>query len=163
MYFDQVEYYCIVGVFTTVCDNRVISGVTDTNGACYESLTTDNLDWNGALDNCSSTNRRLARVLNDEMSEEIERITQDTDEYWIGLSRQDSNSEFMWSDGSSLSYTRWSSGHPKDGLDCVSVRGDGTEWYSRNCSEVNPYVCEEGELLLLLLLLLHPDCSYNYI
>ena len=131
----------------------MISDVNDTRGICYEeSLTTDMLDWNAAALNCSNTNRRLAGILNEEMSNEIERVTQDTDEYWIGLSRSNSNSEFMWSDGSSLSSTRWSSGHPMNGLNCVSVRGDRTEWYSRNCSEVKPYVCETGELLLLLLL-----------
>ena len=128
----------------------MISNGGDTSGICYgESLTTDVRDWNGAVSGCSDPNRRLARVLSEEMSDEIERITQDTDEYWIGLYRQDNDSEFMWSDGSSLSYTRWSDGHPIDGMNCVSVRGDSTEWYSRNCSEAKPYVCERGELLLL--------------
>ena len=129
----------------------MISIVSDTGGICYnESLTTDMLDWNAATLNCSNTNGRLARVLNEEMSNEIERVTQDTDEYWIGLSRSNSNSEFVWSDGSSLSYTRWSSGHPMNELNCVSVRGGSTEWYSRDCNVVKPYVCDSGELLLLL-------------
>ena len=129
----------------------MISGVSDTGGICYqESLTTDILDWNAATLICSNTNGSLARVLNEEMSNEIERVTQDTDEYWIGLNRSNSDSEFMWSDGSSLSYERWSNGHPMNGLNCVSVRGGSTEWYSRNCSDVKPYVCETGELLLLL-------------
>ena len=143
--------------FTSVCgNNRVISDVSVTGGICYEVSSAINIgDWNSAFNNCSSTNRRLARVLNEEMSAEIERITQDTDEYWIGLSRSNSNSEFMWSDGTNLSYTRWSSGHPIDGLNCVSVRGNSTEWYSRNCSDVKRYVCETGELLLCCL---HHDC-----
>ena len=128
----------------------MISDVNDTGGICYEeSLTTNKLDWNAAALHCSNTKRKLARVLNEEMSNEIEKVTQYT-KYWIGLSRSNSNSEFMWSDGSSLSYTRWSNGHPMNGLNCVSVRGDSTEWYSRNCSEVKPYVCDTGELLLLL-------------
>ena len=76
----------------------------------------------------------------------IERVTQDTDEYWIGLSRVNSRSEFIWYDGTSVSSvdSRWSSGHPKDGLNCVSVRGNSIEWYSRDCSEVKPYVCQKG-------------------
>ena len=131
----------------------MISNVSVTGGICYEeSLATDMRDWSSASDSCSSTNRRLARVLNEEMSAEIKRITQDTDEYWIGLSRPASNSVFMWSDGTSVSYTRWCSGHPIDGLNCVSVRGNSTEWYSSDCSESQRYVCETGELLLLLLL-----------
>ena len=126
----------------------MISDVSDIGGICYnESLTTDMLDWNAAALNCSNTNGRLARVLNKEMSNEIERVTQDT-EYWIGLSRSNSSSEFKWSDDSSISYARWSSGHPINGLNCVGVRGNGTEWYSRNCSEVKPYICETGELLV---------------
>ena len=154
-YCNLIQVDCsVLGQFTSVCDNRVISDVSDTGGICYEeSLATDTRDWNDALLNCSNTNRRLARVVNEEMSEEIERITQDTDEHWIGLSRQDSNSDFIWSDGTNVSYTRWSSDHPIDGLNCVSVRGNSTEWYSRSCSEVKPYICETGELLLLLLLL----------
>ena len=129
----------------------MISDVSDTGGICYiTSSTTDMRDWNASFLNCRSTDIRLARVLNEEMSEEIERITQNTSEYWIGLSRQDNNSDFMWSDGTNLSYTRWSSGHPIVGLNCVSVRGNSTEWYTRNCSEVKPRVCERSELLLLL-------------
>ena len=136
----------IVGEFTTVCNNKVITKMGDTGGICYEgSLTTDTLDWNAADSECSTTNRRLARVLNEEMSDEIERVTQDTDEYWIVLSIVSSNSEFMWYDGTSVSSvdSRWSSGHPKDGLNCVSVRGNSTEWYSSDCSETKRYICEK--------------------
>ena len=130
----------------------MISNGSDTGGICYEeSLPAKWQEWNVALTKCASTNTTLARILNEEMSDEIEKITQDDVEYWIGLYRQNSNSGFMWSDGSSLSYERWSSGHPINRMNCVSVRGDSTEWYSRNCSEFKPYICERGELLLFLL------------
>ena len=99
----------------------------DTGGICYEeSLTTDMLGWDAAYLRCSSSYGRLASVLNEEMSFEIERVTQDSNECWIGLYRVDSNSEFMWQDGSSVSYTRWSTGHPINGLNCVSVRRNST-------------------------------------
>ena len=138
----------------------MVSNGNDTGGICYEeSLTNKGRQWNSADYICQSTDRRLARILNEETSDEIEKIIQNTDEYWIGLYREDSNSGFMWSDGSSLSYERWSSGHPIDGMNCVSVRGDSREWYSRNCSDYKSYICERGELLLLLLLFTSLTCT----
>ena len=124
----------------------MIDNIDYIGGICYTAFSSDIVNWSTADMKCGEDGTsRLALALADTMSNEIERVTQDTDEYWIGLSRSNSNSEFMWSDGSSLSYTRWSSGHPINGLNCVSVKGGSTEWYSRNCSEVKPYVCETGE------------------
>ena len=131
----------------------MIDNIDYIGGICYTAFSSDIVNWSTADMKCGEDGTsRLALALADIMSNEMERVTQDTDEYWIGLSRSNSNSEFMWSDGSSLSYTRWSSGHPINGLNCVSVRGDRTEWYSRNCSEVKPYVCETGEYIFTFLI-----------
>ena len=138
--------------YTYPCDN-VIDNIDNIGGVCYTANNTDNVTWDFANMKCvENGNSRLAKVLVYRMSTEIERITHDTDEYWIGLSRPDSNSELMWSDGTSVSDTRWSSGHPIDGLNCVSVRGNSTEWYSRNCSDVKRYVCETGECIFTFLI-----------
>ena len=125
----------------------MIANTSSEGGVCYTAHSSANVSWSSANTECvQNGNSRIARALNDEMSDEIERVTQDSNEYWIGLSRVDNSSEFMWYDGSSVSSmdTRWSSGHPKDGLNCVSVRGDGIKWYSSNCNEDKHYVCEKG-------------------
>ena len=139
--------------YTYPCDN-VIDNIDNTGGVCYTANSSDNVTWDSANMKCvENGNSILAKALVHRMSAEIERITQSTDEYWIGLSRPNSSSEFMWSDGTNLSYTRWSSGHPIDGLNCVSVRGNSTEWYSRNCSDVKRYVCETGECIFTFLIM----------
>ena len=131
----------------------MIDNIDNIGGICYTAFSSDIVNWSTADMKCGENgNSRLAKVLVGRMSNEIERVTQGTEEYWIGLSRSNSNSEFMWSDGSNLSYTRWSSSHPINGLNCVSVFGDSTEWYSRNCSEVKPYVCETGEYIFTFLI-----------
>ena len=138
--------------YTYPCDN-VISNIDNIGGVCYTANSSDNVTWHSANMTCvENGNSRLAKVLVYRKSVEIERITQDTDEYWIGLSRPDNNSVFMWSNGTNLSDTRWSSGHPIDGLNCVSVRGNSTEWYSRNCSDVKRYVCETGGCIFTFLI-----------
>ena len=138
--------------YTYPCDN-VISNIDNIGGVCYTANSSDNVTWHSANMKCvENGNSRLAKVLVNSMSADIARITHDTDEYWIGLSRPDSNSEFMWSDGTNLSYTRWSSGHPIDGLNCVSVRGNSVKWYSSNCSESKRYVCEIGECIFTFLI-----------
>ena len=140
--------------YTYPCDN-VISSIDNIGGVCYTANNTDNVTWESANMTCvENGNSRLAKALVHRMSTEIERITQSTDEYWIGLSRPNSSSEFMWSDGTSVSDMdeRWSSGYPMDGLNCVSVRGDSVKWYSSNCSESKRYVCETGKYIFTFLI-----------
>ena len=122
-------------------------------GICYTSFSSDIVNWSTAKIRCGENGTsRLAMALGKRMSREIKRVTQGTEEYWIGLNRQNSNSEFMWSDGSSISYTRWSNGHPINGSNCVSVIGDNTTWYSKDCSESKRYVCETGEYIFAFLI-----------
>jgi hypothetical protein len=49
------------------------------------------------------------------------------DRFWIGLSTLSTNSGFVWSDGSPVSYTNWNAGEPNNFL--------GQE----NCVEMNAY------------------------
>ena len=131
----------------------MIDNIGSKGGICYTAFSSDIVNWSTADMKCGENgNSRLAKALVGRMSVGIERVISDTEEYWIGLSRSDSNSEFMWSDGSSLSYTRWSSSHPINELNCVSVFGDRNEWYSRDCNEVKPYVCETGEYIFTFLI-----------
>ena len=108
----------------------MLSNGDDTGGICFEAFSSQNVNWEDANTTCAGNGGRLANILNEEMNDEIHIIISDSNEHWIGLSRT-SNTAFQWSDGSSLTYEKWSSGHPIDGMHCVSVHTNSIEWFSR--------------------------------
>ena len=93
---------------------------------------------------------RLARILNGEMSDEIQRIVSSkggTEDYWIGLKRDENTGQFQWTDGADLIFNGWTDGIPVGGYGCVGVNGNSTNWVSLDCSSANHFICETGELI----------------
>ncbi|KAI6648880.1 Latrophilin-3-like [Oopsacas minuta] len=134
--------------YTTVCDNKVQTNENDTGGICYEVYTGQNYTWDFANTQCTDNGGRLAKIFNEEISIEINRIIQRNSSttpirYWIGLSRENSTSVFQWSDGTSLGYENWRDNHPLGGNNCVSVRDNSRDWVSSNCSAELSYICEK--------------------
>ncbi|CAN5783070.1 hypothetical protein BH11MYX2_BH11MYX2_24790 [soil metagenome] len=63
---------------------------------------------------------------------------------WLGLSDQAVEGTFVWTDGTPLGFTAWSSGEPNDDLgreDCVEMWRAG-QWNDRLCSDNLHFVCE---------------------
>ncbi|KAI6655968.1 Lymphocyte antigen 75 [Oopsacas minuta] len=134
--------------YTTVCDNKVLTNEDDTGGMCYEVYTGQNYTWDDANTQCTDNGGRLAKIFNEGISIEIDRIIQGNSSstsirYWIGLSRENSTSVFQWSDGTSLDYENWRDNHPLGGNNCVSVRDNSRDWVSSNCSAELSYICEK--------------------
>ena len=66
----------------------MIANTSSEGGVCYTAYSNDIVNWSSVNTKCGENgNSGIARALNDEMSNEIERVTQDSNEYWIGLSR----------------------------------------------------------------------------
>ena len=64
----------------------------------------------------------------------------------IGLSDEETEGEWLWLDGSPLTYDPWSHGEPNDfglGENCVAMGGqDGENWNDVPCSHPMAFVCE---------------------
>ena len=136
-----------------MCNNRVLSNEFDTGGVCY-SISVDRASWHVAKATCAMNGGRLARILNGDMSDEIERIIKEqdvTEDYWIGLERVGNTEQFQWTDGTNPTYNQWSNGNPMQGYSCVGVNGNSNSWVSIDCNDNNYYICEIGKLVVSLL------------
>ena len=62
---------------------------------------------------------------------------------WLGLSDQEIEGEFKWSDGEKLSsFTPWTAGHPlNNGTDSVKIAKDDGSWYNVEGTETSGYIC----------------------
>ena len=130
-----------------------MSNGSDTGGICY-NISNDKANWNDANTNCINNGGRLARILNDEISDGIQKIINNTDgteNYWIGLQRVGNTEQFQWTDGTDLTYNKWSNNNPILGYNCVGVNGNSINWISIYCNDSNHYICETGELVFKLL------------
>ena len=134
--------------YPTVCNNTVLSNGSDTGGICY-TISDSRATWYDANATCAVNGGRLARILNGEMSDEIQRIInskEGTEDHWIGLKRNENTGQFQWTDGTSLTFNRWSDDIPMQGYGCVGVNGNSTNWVSLDCNSAIHFICETGEL-----------------
>jgi len=63
---------------------------------------------------------------------------------FIGLSDQATEGEFVWADGSALTYSNWYPGQPNDygyGQDCVELLHNG-QWNDQYCHKAQEYIME---------------------
>ncbi|MFN3200917.1 MAG: lectin-like protein [Bradymonadia bacterium] len=82
-------------------------------------------------------------IINDDTENEFLRTSIDRT-YRIGLTDALIEGNFLWVDGSSVTYDRWRGGEPNDagnaGEDCAELRTDGT-WNDTPCGNL-PFICE---------------------
>uniref|UniRef100_A0A674IAH2 C-type lectin domain-containing protein n=1 Tax=Terrapene triunguis TaxID=2587831 RepID=A0A674IAH2_9SAUR len=64
--------------------------------------------------------------------------------YWLGLSDQKEENQWLWVDGSPLKLSFWSSGEPNDAgdEDCGTMAIDG-RWNDINCYMTDYWICEK--------------------
>ena len=68
------------------------------------------------------------------------------DKYWFDLNSRDSPGSYVYTDGSSPSYTHWGNNQP-DNTDigaCVSLNEDDNGlWYDEDCAVQHSAICEK--------------------
>ena len=120
-------------------------------GATY-ALCEEGRRWPAARDDC--TQQKGARLVILETEEEnlavgeMVRAWRDGS-FWIGLSDRVDEGEFIWHDGSELTYSGWAGGEPNNygrGEDCAESnwRGPGV-WNDAVCGQNRVYVCEYSQ------------------
>ena len=71
-------------------------------------------------------------------------------DFWIGFDDKATEDEFVWADGSEVSYTNWGWGEPNDwgtqygfaGEDCAYIRIYDGKWNDVNCIYNKQYACK---------------------
>lgn len=133
-----------------------IPGEGTLSGSCYKAFTSPET-WNDAKAICISLGAQLVKI---ESAEENDFLTKTFLEatsgtYWIGLSDQVTEGEWIWTDGSLLeNYNNWGRNNPNnknDNQDCGHILSQGHtfhdfhdgEWNDLRCSRTLGYLCEQ--------------------
>lgn len=65
---------------------------------------------------------------------------------WIGLNDVKSEGNFLWPDGTHVTYTNWAtslSRNQNESHDCVRMMVDKGAWDDTSCGKELPFVCEK--------------------
>ena len=132
------------------CPDGWIEGV---HGYCY-NFSSDNLTWPHAKSACEAVGSRLA-VINSE-AKQLALAPNILHRAWIGLSLlRVGTTEFLWVDGSRVSYSNWNCDEPNVGGEvCVEIypfhyeSQERGKWNDDTCSNHRRYICEmNGKLV----------------
>ena len=143
---DPVDHNCdgdVIDDAVCPCD-LVIYG---TDPEVFFVMCEERLRWPQAAETCDESEMQLL-VLEDEAEAGLVRqFVQQTGlgELWLGLSDREREGEFVWVDGSPLSWHDFGPGEPNDwgrGEDCVVMFGWNGNWNDADCRDFKPFACE---------------------
>ncbi|NXO00784.1 MRC1 protein, partial [Rhinopomastus cyanomelas] len=116
----------------------------NSDGMSY-SVTRSKMSWEEARANCNSNASELASIL-DPYSQALLLLfaLEHREPLWIGLNSKATNGKYQWIDRWRITYSKWSSGEPREALACVYLDIDGT-WKTASCKQKLFSVCKTSE------------------
>ena len=117
-------------------------------GSCYY-LYTEAKAWEPAKLKCLGNSAQLVKIESSDENNFIKSqfLPRGYEDYWIGLTDEENEGTWKWSDGSSLTgYINWDHGQPNnDGgrQNCGGIRKSGAVWHDRSCSHLKGFICEK--------------------
>ncbi len=129
----------------------------DADGTNYFLVCPQATTWSDAQATCNAAGYELASIRNDTENALVEALGDGLtvlEFYWLGFNDIDSEGTWLWSDGYSGSYTKWTPGEPNNtgDADCASTY-HGLLWDDRGCTDPNAtqgFVCGTREPSLAL-------------
>ncbi|XP_027514430.1 macrophage mannose receptor 1-like [Corapipo altera] len=131
----------------------------------FSSNTTRKLMWHDARDACINLGGNLATIPNEHMQAFLFYHLKDaTTDVWIGLNDINQESTFLWTDGSTVTYTNWVNGAPEQKqsyfdyyyfetltdvtveTDCVFIMKSDGKWRDDSCENERGYICQMNSL-----------------
>ncbi|XP_051871858.1 macrophage mannose receptor 1 isoform X2 [Pristis pectinata] len=113
---------------------------------CYQANGQSALTWHEARRSCQQQNSDLLSVTELHTQTFLSGLLQNLrTPLWIGLSTQDFESGWQWSDQSPFRYLNWAPGHPSSGREdtCVALNPSvASKWESKDCSLKLGYICQ---------------------
>lgn len=105
------------------------------------------MTWSSAKTFCLTNSAQLVKI---ESADENEFIRQKFlpigGDYWIGLTDEETEGDWKWSDGSELTeYINWESDEPTgvNYQNCGGIRHTGAQWHDRSCTEWKWCICKK--------------------
>uniref|UniRef100_A0A671UEX3 C-type lectin domain-containing protein n=2 Tax=Sparus aurata TaxID=8175 RepID=A0A671UEX3_SPAAU len=133
------------------------------NGTQCYYFSTDKLTWEQAREKCRRNGADLVKIESEDeqsflMQKLRDKMLEDEDKFWIGLTDSVTEDTWLWTDGTPLnkSLTFWSSqGEPDnwkeedaDGEDCVRMgekHKSGLKWwFDKSCKKPHKSICEKS-------------------
>uniref|UniRef100_A0A803VK99 Mannose receptor C-type 1 n=1 Tax=Ficedula albicollis TaxID=59894 RepID=A0A803VK99_FICAL len=114
---------------------------------CYKFFGSGYDFWSTGRRVCTSLGGNLASIPNEQVQAFLTYHLKDaSNDLWIGLNDMLSELNFVWSDGSAVSYTNWAKDSPKL-FDCVSLKrgpaDDTGKWNNEECYSYRGYICQK--------------------
>jgi len=95
-----------------------------------------------AAEACRARGMEMTSIHSEAENEFISGIPTFTGAVWIGLSDEDHNDTYKWSDGTPLDYVNWAAGNPDGGdQNCVVLQTSSGLWYDGRCTPSEGVVC----------------------
>lgn len=137
-------YFCLSSQAVLVCQSPWI----EFQGSCYYRFTGAKA-WETAKLTCIGNSAQLVKIESSDENNFIESqfLPTGSEDYWIGLTDEEIEGTWKWSDGSSLTgYTNWDPGQPSDSSgwqNCGGIRKSGAVWHDKSCSNLKGFICEK--------------------
>jgi hypothetical protein len=119
------------------------------NGTCYVLFQTPQT-WTAARDLCVGLGGTLANIESADEQAIVGPLAANygggEPDLWLGGSDVNTETQWLWTDGTAVVYTAWREGEPNNAgeEDCMIIEGDNPakEWDDRLCTNSYPYICE---------------------
>ncbi|XP_074013799.1 macrophage mannose receptor 1-like [Numenius arquata] len=138
------------------------------NNKCFKifaSNITRKLMWHAARDTCIDLGGNLATIPNEQVQAFLFYNLKDAmTNVWIGMNDIGAESTFLWTDGSTVSYTNWANGAPEKKqryfdyyyletltditveTDCVLIVKSDGRWRDDSCDNERGYICQMNSI-----------------
>uniref|UniRef100_A0A8C7XNW2 C-type lectin domain-containing protein n=1 Tax=Oryzias sinensis TaxID=183150 RepID=A0A8C7XNW2_9TELE len=116
---------------------------------CYHLESEDVKSWQDAEDHCSRQQGHLASIHSQEECHSACFVSAAhmVGQAWVGLNDIKSENQFVYTDGTPVTFTYWAPGEPNNhngfSEDCVEMLYETGRWNDKSCSELNNYICKK--------------------
>ncbi|XP_026580835.1 CD209 antigen-like protein E, partial [Pseudonaja textilis] len=116
----------------------------------YISKANERKTWHDAKYFCKSRDSHLTSILSEEEQKFISSKLNES--AWIGLTDENVEGHWAWSDGSRLIIQYWANVNPNGSIsdrevdeDCAAIKPTGSDlnWINDDCQELKRWVCKE--------------------
>nr|XP_042704058.1 killer cell lectin-like receptor subfamily B member 1B allele B [Chrysemys picta bellii] len=102
--------------------------------------------WSESHTDCSARGSQLLVIRDPKELEFLKDLTQDSNQFWVGLSVSSPEKAWTWLDGSRLDQTQFPVSGPAEGNSCGAVKGN--QLHSDTCSSVFQWICQRDAVPL---------------